>query len=54
MSASVLVMFALRERRMGEVIIFGGGQWTVDSRQGVWCSFVLLFFWDGCFFGNFF
>lgn len=53
-SASVLVMFALRERRMGEVIIFGGGQWTVDSRQGVWCSFVLLFFWDGCFFGNFF
>lgn len=25
-SASVLVMFALRERRMGEVIIFGGGQ----------------------------
>lgn len=43
MSASVLVMFALRERRMGEVIFFGGGQWTVDRVCGV-----LLFC---CFFG---
>ena len=39
---------------MGEVIIFGGGQWTVDSRQGVWCSFVLLFFLGWVFFRNFF
>lgn len=53
-SASVLVMFALRERRMGEVIFFGGGQWTVDSRQVVWCSSVLLFFWSCVFLGIFF
>lgn len=51
-SASVLVMFALRERRMGEVIIFGGGQWTVDR----WCGVLLFccFFLELCFFGNFF
>lgn len=52
MSASVLVMFALRERRMGEVIFFGGGQWTVDRVCGV--LLFCCFFWDGCFFGNFF
>lgn len=52
MSASVLVMFALRERRMGEVIIFGGGQWTVDR----WCGVLLFccFFGMGVFLGIFF
>ena len=51
-SASVLVMFALRERRMGEVIIFGGGQWTVDR----WCGVLLFccFFWSCVFLGIFF